>query len=371
MSKKILLFIPGYYGSNLKEVTTGKKRWAQVSNFLFSQTGVMDIIPGTEIGSHTKLEVDGIVTSVNVIPKIWEIDAYAKTLEQLDEFAVKNDMRLETVAYDWRDDFNASINVIDEKIKGLNLTDKDELHIVSHSMGALFMAYYLRYGTQDVDHAQENWAGIKKIKKLVMVAPPLHGLMILFRDIEEGTSIWLNRSLLSALDYVTFKSSYLFLPVRGEDIVLNEKKEKISVDIHNIDKWQQNAWGPFKFAKPSEVKTVRAFVEKYMNRSEKFHALLRAPIKVAPPKKLPLLHMRGLGHPTLEYASIKDDGKRINYSFKKKDAVDGDGTVTNLSGRPLDYFSALDFTFIENGLGHLDLLAKPESQIFIQDFLKK
>lgn len=371
MPKKILLFIPGYYGSKLKEESTGAIRWAKASNFLLSQVGVSLNIEGTQIGSKEKLVVDGILTNVSIVPKLWDIDSYGKSIEQLDRFALENHMRLETLAYDWREDFNVSLSVIDVKIKSFDLHPGDELQVVSHSMGALLMAYYIRYGAQDVDHAVENWEGLKYITKLALIAPPLHGLMVLFRDIEDGTSVGLNRTLLSDVDYSTFKSSYFFLPPKGEDIGINLNGDKISLGIHNIDQWEKNKWGPFKFAKPEEGRAVRSFVEKYMHRSEKFHALLRAKVVVQPAVKIPLLHARGLGHKTLEFARLKEDNGRLGYDFKKKDATDGDGTVTDKSGAPLAFFKALNFSFIENGAGHLDVLARPESQMFIQDFLKK
>ena len=371
MPQKIILFIPGYYGSMLKEKSTGEIRWAKASNFLFSQVGVSTRIPGTKIGSDNELVTDGVLRNVLILPALWDVDSYGKTLTQLDKFAIDQQMRLEIASYDWRDDFNHCITAIDKKIKSLKLKPSDELYVVSHSMGALLMAYYIRYGTQDVDTAVENWEGLKHIKKTALIAPPLHGLMILFRDIEDGTRVGINRSLLSGLDYSTFKSTYFFLPPKGEDIAISESKEKVSLEIHDIDKWEKNLWGPFKFAKASETKAVHAFVQKYMSRSEKFHALLRAPIKVAPPKKMPMLHMRGLGHETKEYASLAMKDGRLSYSFDKEGQVDGDGTVTIRSGVPLEYFKALDFTTIDTGLGHLDVLALPESQIIIQDFLKK
>ena len=371
MPQKVLLLIPGFYGSKLIEKSSGETRWAQLSNFIFSQTGLSQRIPGTIIGDVNPMEVDGLLKSVTIFPGLYTVDSYGKTIDQLSQFAIDNQMRFETVAYDWREDVSYCLKTIDEKIKSLKLNPEDELYIVGHSMGAMLMAYYIRYGAQEVESAVENWAGLKQIKRVALIAPPLHGLMILFRDIEDGTSVGLNRTLLSGHDYSTFKSSYSFLPPKGEDVALSENGEKIVLNIHNIDNWVKNKWGPFKFAKPSEVKSVYAFVKINMFRMEKFHELLRAPIAIPPPKKLPLLQMKGHGHKTKEYASIKIKDNLVTYSFNKEGEVDGDGTVTNKSGVPLEYFKSLDFSIIDSELGHLDMLALPESQKLIQNFLKK
>lgn len=370
MPKKILLFVPGYYGSTLQEIDTKKVRWAKLSNFLFSQTGVADEIPGTKIGPKNNLEAGEVLKKVSVISGLWDVDAYNNPMEDLITFAGQNQMSFENVAFDWRCDFIDCLNAIDKKIKSLNLKSEDQLYVVSHSMGALLLSYYLRYGAQDVDTADENWEGLKSISKIAFIAPPFHGLMILFRDIEEGTSLALNRGLLSAKDYSTFKSSYFFLPPKGEDIGIKDG-QKLSLGIHDIAKWEENKWGPFKFAADEEVPNVRKFVEKYMRRSEKFHELLRANVANKPFKKISILQMRGLGSKTLELADMKFKNGRWGYEFKKKDSVDGDGTVTTKSSAPLSYFKEFDFTSIETQLGHLDILTKSESQKTIQEFLLK
>lgn len=371
MPRKILLFVPGYYGSMLKEERTGKVRWAKAHNFLFSQKGISVRIPGTSIGSMEKLIPAGILYNVQVIPKYWDVDSYRLTLNQLESFSREQGYELKTLDYDWRDDFINCLEVIDRKIQDLNLVAEDELHVVCHSMGALLMAYYLRYGAQDVNEAKENWHGLNFIKKVVLVAPPLHGLMILFRDMETGTRLAFNRTLLSNLDYSTFKSSYFFLPPKGEDIGMEENGQRHSLGLHDIDKWEKNLWGPLKYARPEEVKAVRAFVEKQLERSTKFHALLRSPITTPPSFKIPLLHIRGLGKPTLELATLKRTKKRMNYVFSKKGMVDGDGTVTAVSGAPLAFFKVFEFQGMDCMLGHLDVLSRPEQQKTIHDFLIK
>jgi pimeloyl-ACP methyl ester carboxylesterase len=370
MPKKILLFIPGYYGSILFEEKTKNIRWVSFSSFITSQRGLADDIPGTNIGSKTKLLPGEVLGSVKIIGGIWEADAYKKVLQQLESYSVNNGMTLDTVSYDWRADFVECLKALDNKIKSLNLNDEDELYIVGHSTGGLLLAYYLRYGAQDVDTAEENWEGTKHFKKVALVAPPLHGLMVLLRDMRDGTRMGLNRSLLSARDYSTFKSSYFFLPPKGEDIGLKDGA-RISLGIHDIDKWQSNKWGPFKFAKESEIPAVRSFVEKNMHRSEKFYELLRAPVKLAPRNKIPLLHMVGLGHKTLELATIKVKGDRTDFKFKSSGTVNGDGTVTAKSSEPLSFFKELDFNYVETKFGHLNIIAHPEAQSMIQDFLQK
>ena len=369
-SRKIILFIPGYYGSRLKNAETGKLLWAKASNFLFSNEGLSENIPGTNIGDKKKLVTDGILDSVTIVPRLFHYDAYEDTLEHLQKFADENDHELHTMDYDWRDDFINCLKVIDAKIHSLNLKETDELTVIAHSMGGLLMSYYIRYGSQDVENAVEDWRGLNRLSKLVLVAPPLHGLMILFRDIGEGTSRGFNRTLLSSLDYSTFKSSYFFLPDVGDDVAKTEEGKMVNLKIHEIENWEINDWGPFKFAAPEERPIVREFISKLMKRSKKFHELLKAPVQNEPSKKIPLLHLWGVGNKTKEIATVfKNKKGQIDYRFDSSGEVDGDGTVTKNSGRSLEYFKKFHYKGREEKDGHLEILSDKDSQKTIHDFL--
>lgn len=368
LPRKIILFVPGYYGTTLIEKETSRVRWVKVSDFVFSQKGIATTVPGTNIIADTELIPGDILKDVTLVPIIFKIDSYGKTIKALTEFANKHEMIVETVAYDWRDDFINSIKLIDEKIKSLNLTSDDELSVVSHSTGALLMSYYIRYGAQDVDHAVENWEGLKYINKAVLASAPFHGLMVLLRDTEDGTIKSVNKQLMSARDYSSFKSSYLFLPPEGEDIGFNlSDKKEILLGLHKTETWENNKWGLFKFIEDSQRPAARKFISTYMGRSQKFHELLRAKIQVTPPKKIPLFYTWGSGHKTIQNGFV-DQNKKIDFTLKES-KVDGDGTVTTASARPLDYFNSLNLIVHPTKFSHLKVISDKENQKKIQEFL--
>lgn len=372
--RKIILFIPGYYGSTLVSKKTGKLRWVKFSDFFFHKKNLATTVPGTSIQALEELVPGEVLTHVNVVPYLFKIDSYGKTLKQLEHFAKKENFHLETAIYDWRDDFIASLKRIDEKIKSLLGEDDVEINIVAHSTGALLMSYYLRYGAQDVAAAEENWEGAKLIHKAVLAAAPFHGLMVLLRDTEHGTAKGLNNELLSAKDYSSFKSSYMFLPPRGEDIAfhLKEKKE-IELKLHESETWEKNLWGVFKFLEKIEFAAGKNFINDSMSRSQKFHDLLRANIETTPPENFSLLYLWGKSHKTVQVALVSEDEatKRLRVDFNREEAhVDGDGTVTAVSGRPLEYFKKLKHQFHETTDSHLNVVAKASNQQKIQDFLK-
>lgn len=374
MSKrKIILFVPGYYGSTLV-TRTGVTRWVKFSDFFLHRRNLLTSVPGTSLVATEELVPGEVLTHVNVIPLLFKIDSYGNTLRQLSEYAKKENALVETAIYDWRDDFIQSLRRIDQKIKSLGLTDEDELSIVAHSTGALLMSYYLRYGAQDVDHAKENWEGAKVIKKAVLAAAPFHGLMVLLRDTEHGTSQGLNRELLSAKDYSSFRSSYMFLPPRGEDIGFSLKSKKaVPLNLHDVETWEQNRWGVFKFLPESEFPSAREYVKNCMDRSQKFHDLLRAPVVERAPDDFSLLYLWGKGHKTVQVALVSEDKitgrKKVDFNAEET-YVDGDGTVTAESGRPLVFFKSLPHHLIELQDSHLATMARPSNMLKIQDFLK-
>ena len=375
--RKIILFIPGYYGSRLADKKTSKIRWANIFDFFLSQKGIATSVVGTNITELSELTPIDVLREVSIIPYFFKIDSYGKTLSMLEKFASKEQMILETVAYDWRDDFLNSIKLIDKKIKNLALTSSDELYVVSHSTGSLLLSYYLRYGIQDLDSVvKENWEGLKYITKAVLAAAPFHGLMVLLRDMEHGTTKGLNKNLMSARDYSSFKSSYMFIPPMGEDLGVDSKNQtEISLDLHNPQSWENNNWGIFKFIRSSEKEAAKNFIETCMSRSQKFHELLRAPIQIMQEKKMPLLYTWGGGHKTVQRGFVSDKksgGLEKNIIFTLKESfVEGDGTVTADSGKPLEYLKSLDLTIVPTRLSHLGVVASKENQKMIQEFILK
>lgn len=373
--RKVLLFVPGYYGSTLVEKKSLNTRWVKVSDFFFSQKGIPTTVPGTNIKAYEDLVPGEVLKTVTLLPFIFKIDSYGKTLELLNAFAIENQMSLETVAYDWRDDFISSLVIIDKKIKSLNLSDQDELTVVAHSTGALLMSYYLRYGAQDVDHAIENWEGVQHIKRAILASAPFHGLMVLMRDMEEGTNKGFNKELMSARDYSSFKSSYMFLPPTGEDIGFNfDDHKEIKLSLHDSDTWEKNNWGLFKFIEKDQAASAKKFIQTYMDRSQKFHDLLRAPIKNEPPRKMPLLYTWAHGHPTIQngFLKKKENSEHVLISFKLKESkIDGDGTVTAESGKPLEFFNKLNLSLHLTEFEHLEIVSSKENQKVIKEFILK
>lgn len=373
--RKIILFVPGYYGSTLRTKDSAQLRWVRVMDFFLHKKNLATTVPGTSLKADEELVPGEVLSHVSIIPYLYKIDSYGKTLKQLSMFAQQEGMIVESAVYDWRDDFISSLKRIDQKIKSLSLKEHDELHIVAHSTGALLMSYYLRYGAQDVMSAKENWEGAGLIKRAVLAAAPFHGLMVLLRDTEHGTSMGLNTELLSARDYSSFRSSYMFLPPKGEDIglLLNEKKE-LSLNLHDVEIWEKNKWGIFKFINDGESVAGKKFVEECMFRSQQFHDLLRAPVVTSAPENFSLMYMWGKGHKTVQVALLSEDKKtkRMQVDFTREETfVDGDGTVTAVSGRPLAYFKHLKHQFLELPDSHLDVVARSANQLKIQEFLKK
>ena len=105
---------------------------------------------------------------------------------------------------------------------------KKDISIVAHSMGGLIVSYYLRYGTQDIESAVENWKGAEDLQRVVLAGVPFLGVMNSFRNMNFGVTVGWNSSLLSSEAYASFPASYYTLPVADSDELFTPEWKSLS-----------------------------------------------------------------------------------------------------------------------------------------------
>src|SRR6185295_10203052 len=71
--------------------------------------------------------------------------------------------------------------------------------VIGHSMGALVARYYLRYGTAEPGpDAEVTWAGARRIRRLVLVAPPNGGSIGALDAVLSGSRVGFSNTTLAA-----------------------------------------------------------------------------------------------------------------------------------------------------------------------------
>lgn len=382
-----VIVVPGYYGTRLIREADNRLVFISLSEALFGNQSLTFPVPGLGFEGTIDLQPDSILDEVRVVPLFYSIDVYGSLLDQL-RLSSNNGQEMIPFTYDWRGDLMEAVRSLDVLIRRLRDEGKHDISIVAHSMGGLIVSYYLRYGTQDIEWAMENWKGAENLQRVVLAGVPFLGVMNSFRNMNFGVTVGWNSSLLSSEAYASFPASYYTLPVADADELLTPELKSLPGVIRNAGQWQRSEWGLFKDKKTLSKDIVErraTYTSYWLQRSQRFLDLIRAPLKTSSSHHLSLLYMYAKGTPTLakgiwvgnqatgSNSLLFDD--RNSGGPNPADRIptlyaDGDGTVMLPSARLPDAFVHTFLTTIrEYEVGHTELVSEPDNQRDIVRFL--
>jgi hypothetical protein len=263
-----------------------------------------------------------------------------------------------------------------------------DLAIVAHSLGGLIAAYYLRYGTQDLEQAAETWEGAGQVTTLVWLGVPFHGAMTAFRNMTYGRPVGLNTTLLNYAAVASFPSTFYLLPRGDGDRLLLKNGSVHAGLIADPAQWKRFRWGLLRGADVLS-KTVRdrryAYTSAWLERSRQFHRLLHAPVFEEPGGRRPfVMSVTGRGRPTLATGLLVPDatgraslwfgdGPLPAAAFETPRLwTDGDGTVTvDAAAPPAAFVQALPMSRIVYEADHGGLMNDPAIQRDVVDWLRR
>lgn len=363
IQQNTIIFIPGYYGTALKRDATNKRTWLTAWELILgNNTLALDEI-GLEIPGAEPYSPDGILKQINLIPGLFSIDIYGDAIDKLNTLS---GFKVIQFTYDWRRNNMLAIKKLGELVDQLKKTNNNgKIIIVAHSMGGLITSYYLRYGIQPLKSAQENWAGAKKIDKVVMAGVPFRGVVSVFRNMQIGSQFGLNKTLLKSHAIASFVSSYqtLFL---DPDKVLNNQLEPYS-GVHDAQTWKQHHWGLMNNdsdASEEAMKQRYQFLQKSLNESRHFLNLINAPDEIDTFRKdtfrketfsTPLFYIQSNSRKTLGKMIVYQNQQTFRLIYEDEELerlfqhqkislfVSGDGTVSTVSAQlPATYQATAD-----------------------------
>jgi pimeloyl-ACP methyl ester carboxylesterase len=258
-------------------------------------------------------------------------------------------------AYDWRRSNAENAMLLHEFIESrrtyvqqqirqrYGIADADvKFDIVAHSMGGLISRYYLRYGNQslpaDGSLPDLNWAGTRRVERLIMVGTPNAGSAAAIHQLVEGLSLpALAKYDAGILDTMPAIYELLPRPRHGAIVTAGDPAEKI--DYYDPAVWEALQWG---MASPRREKILgyllpdepdparrRAIAldhqRKCLERAKQFHAALDVPAK--PPEGIDLYLVAGDAMQTTAHITVdKETG-----GFIDEVSAPGDGTVIRTS----------------------------------------
>jgi len=383
-SKKIYIFIPGYYGSTLMDPKSRRLIWGDTKEIFFSRSTLAMPIPNMRVPGALNLEPHSLIPDKQVLGGLLKEDAYDKTIAFLKN---TNAEEVFPVAWDWRRDPYLGVLRLDQTVKlAKEKYPHHELILVSHSYGSLMASYFLRFGTQDYFNAIENWEGLKHFSKIILSASPFRGTMTVFRNMLNGIKFGLNHNMQTPLAFCTFESSYYLLPPPGFDLVRDQFDNSLSLNLHDPMNWINNSWGLFheKLKLSSESFEARkTYITNHLSRALKLHQLIDSPINFNPPQKKSILYLSGHGSKTLHQGVwLRNIHKNNVFLYYPKDFKkwklklrpasvygEGDSTIPDFSLELPQAFKALDPRIIHEKRGHLDSLQHKNAHQDIYDFI--
>ncbi|MEM8930926.1 MAG: hypothetical protein AAGE94_07115, partial [Acidobacteriota bacterium] len=220
-----VIVIPGFTGSRLVDDTDGQIVWGAFNRTALGFGGDDDLrrfaLPLRPDDPRPPVRPDGVLDNLelNVAGLPFELEAYVPILQALGTGGYRDEALARSGAidygddhftcfqfdYDWRLDIAENARRLHEFIVAkreqvrLGSLRRFEIEpqslrfdVVAHSMGALLLRYYLRYGPEalpdDGPVPEPTWAGAEHIDRAILVGPPNAGSAVAFRRLVEG--VW-------------------------------------------------------------------------------------------------------------------------------------------------------------------------------------
>ncbi len=390
--KSKVIFVPGYYGSKISESVPGNGQsngdvFLTLSNLIFGSTKLQ---MSSRLNLPSSLVSAGLLDFVTVLPWIYSIDGYGKTYQRLQQEAEKHGISPSSdmfiFDYDWRLDPISILQSFEAKLTQWKLDpEQHDIHIVAHSMGGWLMSYWLRFGAQEPAHAVEDWSGLRRVKRVMLVAAPFRGTLSVFRNSFWGAPGLPNDTFLGAKVISSFPSTYYLTPNSADFYLPNGELERI--DLKNSDLWLKNKWGALQYDSGSVD-----FVEFHVRQSLAFQNKIHGPLESSSVEILKhyadrRIHVYvGSEHETNELGlEISQSPRRFAFSQKQirraaramgqkmpsvSTNLDGDETVSTASAAAPKYLLVLGAESFTKRAAHLEIL-REGPHIDWQSFFQK
>ncbi len=368
-----VVVLPGALGSKLENASTGKLVWGAFTPRAVNAErpeGAREIaIPMAEGVPLADLRDDALPTEVlatlqvkiGILPAV-ALAAYVDIMRTL---AVGNYRDATLVgpggvdygglhttcyqfAYDWRREISENAVLLHESIRaaqegvratrGLAPDDPVRVDVVAHSMGALVLRYYLRYGPHvlpdDGSLPELTWEGAANVSRAILVSPPNAGSVLALSRLVRGWGFGPLVRHYPAAVIGTMPAVYQLLPrTRHRRVVDATTAEPI--DVFDPEEWERRGWGlldprqdevlnwllPDAGSREERRRIAQDHITKCLRRAQQLHRALDVP--ASPPPQLELHLFAGDAVPTPSMLAVESSG-----ALEVLESAPGDRQVT-------------------------------------------
>ncbi len=374
-----VVVVPGILGTKLKDSETGKVVWGSFTGEAIDPetsegTALMahPVDPGTPIHQlKDSVKPDGVLEQIRTelfgLPI--SLQAYVPILRTLG-IAGFRDRDLGWMGpvdygdrhftcfqfgYDWRRSisegarkFHAFIRkqkeyVASERKKRYGTTGEDvQFNVIAHSMGALLVRYYLRYGDQklpaDGSLPELTWEGAKHVDRVFLISPPNRGTVKSLFRLVRGYDTPITMPNYSPALIGTMPSLYQVLPPEGSKALQMEGKEQ-PAKLYSVKFWEKLGWGLLDpeeervrktlfagmDAREERMAAARDHVRKCLRKAKQFHRAMSR--DASPPEGVRLYLFTGDATSTPSRVVVSPGSGSLNVVHR----LPGDGTITRRS----------------------------------------
>jgi pimeloyl-ACP methyl ester carboxylesterase len=160
-----------------------------------------------------------------------------------------------TFGYDWRRLPQENAEDLGNLVNRVSKETGEKPSIIGHSMGGLITHYYLKNHAAAVD-------------KVVYVGVPFQPGIGFLDDLNNGSSVGLNKTILSKKAVFSHPSSFALLPHKGQKLYEEQ-------DLMDVETWKKNQLSVFKDFQPD----IGAFTHT-LQQIQNFHAQLDSPTRL-------------------------------------------------------------------------------------------
>lgn len=252
-----LIFIPGAFGSMLRERATRREVWpVSDPQLLFGDYRGLDL----PIDPEALEPMDDGVEAYAVFRKGLGRDFYGQAVDALERIGgyrrcragtepTASDCGLYPFLYDFRLDNVSAVGALDaliEQIKRDHGNRDLRVDIVAHSNGGLLARYYARYGTAplpDTGPFEPDNSGARNIRRLLLVGTPNLGTAQPILSLLRGEEIGLRHIPPEVM--ATCPGTMQLMPHPSVPWLVDLSGRTVDADLYDVATWRDFGWNIF------------------------------------------------------------------------------------------------------------------------------